>query len=382
LIRSVGTGYVVAAVVFAVAGVLLTTEPVNGGGVAAAILSVAISGPVLFAGRAPAGAACAQAAGFLLNEVLFGPMIRCGYVLPTMLVIVFSLGSADSGSRRRGLWFGICGCLATSVMMLLWDPALDSSAGIFIAGLVAGFFLAGRLIRSRTVLVNTLRRRTDELAQQRDRTAALEVAADRARVGADLERLIRAQITSIGASAALARTAADDDPAGARAALVDVETSGRATLAQMREVVGELRDVPTEPSPGLDQLGDLLLRATSDVRLTVYADARSLPRSLELSAYRIVEQLLKTLHAQPDARVEVEIRVTNDTLEILVCGPAVGHDGVLAADSDPSDWFDQDRAMNAVRARAQLHGGLVHTRKPLGRREIEVRLPLVPAQSG
>jgi len=359
--------------------------------VAAAIGSLAISVPVFFAGRAPARAAGAQAAGLLLNEILFGPMIRCGYAFPALLVIVFALGSADSVRHGSSRWLGLGACVATAAMMALWDPALDSSAAIFIAGLFVGFFLAGALIRSRTILVKTLRRRTDELEQQRDRTAALEIAADRARVGADLERLIRAQIAAIGASAALAKTAADDDPAGARAALLEVEVSSRATLAQMREVVGDLRDVPTDPSPGLDQLADLLRRATtSDARLVVHGGIRGLTRSLELSVYRIVEQLLKTLRDHPDAQVEVDIRVVADVLEIRVSGPAIEDDVdavVPAADAGESASFDTarfntDTAMSAVLARAELHGGLVQARKPLGRREIEVRLPLVTASAG
>ena len=210
-VTAVGIGNLLFAIVAGVAGAVVVTEPVNGGGVAAAVL-VPGRHPAGAAGQiAPVWAACALAVGALLNEVVIGPMIRCGVIFPVMLVIVYQLGAADPVKYRIGRWLGIGACVATTAMELAWDPALDSSSGIFVASLGVGFYCAGLLIRSRTTLVATLQRRTNELHEQRDRTAALEVAADRARVGADLERLIRAQIQAIGVSAEQAQAAANGD---------------------------------------------------------------------------------------------------------------------------------------------------------------------------
>jgi len=194
-------GNLLVATVAGVVGASLVTEPENGGGVVAAIVVQAVTLPVLLARVAPAWAAGAQAAGVLLNEVAIGPMIRCGVTFPVMFVIVYQLGAADPAKHRIGRWLGIGACVATTAMELAFDPVLDSSSAIFVASLGLGFYGAGMVIRSRTRLVATLLRRTNELQEQRDRTAALEVAADRARVGADLERLIRAQIQAIGVSA-------------------------------------------------------------------------------------------------------------------------------------------------------------------------------------
>ena len=375
-VTAVGIGNLLFAVVAGVVGAWLVTEPDNGGGVAAAVLVQAVTLPVLLARVAPAWAAGALAAGALLNEVVIGPMIRCGVIFPVMFVIVYQLGAADPAKHRIGRWLGIGACVATSAMELAWDPVLDSSSAVFVASLGVGFYCAGMLIRSRTRLVATLQRRTTELHEQRDRTAALEVAADRARVGADLERLIRAQIQAIGVSAEQAQAAANGDTDRAQAALIDVENSGRETLARMRDVVGNLRDAPTEPPPGLDQLSDLLRRATySDARLTIQGPARPLTTHVELSAYRIVEQLLTTLRDHPKARVEVNIRFTEEALEIRVSGPTM-------QDDSRSVVTDLGSALHAVRARAEMHGGTVMTRIAVGRRETEVRLPLLTAAPG
>ena len=250
-VTAVGIGSLLFAIVAGVAGAVIVTEQFNGGGLAAAVLVQAVTLPVLLARIEPVWAACALAVGAVLNEVVIGPMVRCAVIFPVMLVIVYQLGAADPVKYRNVRWLGIGACVATTAMELAWDPALDGSSGIFVASLGVGFYCAGLLIRSRTTLVATLRRRTNELHEQRDRTAALEVAADRARVGADLERLIRAQIRAIGVRAEQAQAAGDADTVGAQAALIDVENSGRETLAECATLLATCETRPPTPRPGL-----------------------------------------------------------------------------------------------------------------------------------
>ena len=76
----------------------------------------------------------------------------------------------------------------------------------------------------------------------------------------------------------------------------------------MRAVVGVLRAdtplAPTAPQPTLTHLESLLARAKgADARLTVEGGPRALPAAVELSAYRIVEQLLDALEDAPDVEV-------------------------------------------------------------------------------
>ena len=90
-------------------------------------------------------------------------------------------------------------------------------------------------------------------------------------------------------------------------------------------MVGVLRDdsaeAPAAPQPTLTHLDALLVRAKgAGARLTVEGNARVLPAAVELSAYRIVEQLLAALDDAPD--VEVRVRFGDDALELAVSGPA------------------------------------------------------------
>ncbi len=371
LISEIGPGHLIAAVVLGLLGALLVSG--QGSNVAmAAILIQLTTLPVLLARIAPALAAGSLAMGVLVNEMIVGPMVRCGVVLPVLFAITYQLGAQAATTRRLPQLLGLSGCGAVALMELAWDPVLDRSAALIIVSLGTGLYLAGRFISSRNRLVGALRERTAELGRQRDRTAAVEVAADRARVGSELETLIRSHIRSISVSAELAGAAVrtGHQEQLSRSTLTEIEHDGRETLNRMREVVGSLRDAPTQPPPGLDQLADLVRTSTpTDARLRIVGEARPLTANIELSAYRIIEQLLTTLREQPTARVEVIVRFLPDALELSVSGPAP------AAPSSA----ERDATLSAVRARAEMHGGSVRTVHPPGRSETEVRLPLLTA---
>jgi glucose-6-phosphate-specific signal transduction histidine kinase len=147
-------------------------------------------------------------------------------------------------------------------------------------------------------------------------------------------------------------------------AFAEVENSGRATLAQMRDVVGGLReDELTAPQPVLAQLGGLLESATTaDARLRVEGSPRALPAGVELSAYRIVEHLLTVLADAPQARVEVLVRFGAGALELDVAGPASPHSDALA--------------LAVARERVALLGGSLRIEAGSGRFAALVRLPV------
>ena len=144
-----------------------------------------------------------------------------------------------------------------------------------------------------------------------------------------------------------------------------MENSGRATLSQMREVVGTLREERlTAPQPVLAELGSLLESATtSDARLQVEGSPRVLPAGLELSAYRIVEHLLAALQDEPGARIDVLVRFCPDALELDVAGPVGRH-------ADPVAAF------SVARERVALLGGTLRIDTSPVRWAALVRLPL------
>lgn len=365
-LREVGRGDVVLAAVLSLLAIglasgLLKTGYPHGGAVAAAG-ALAMTLPVAWERRAPVAAAATVAVGAPLNGLIIGPAVRCAATLPAVFAIAFFTGTRCTGRKLAG---GTMLCLGAVIAQAFFDPVLGPG---FLGGglpIVAGFCIAGRLARSRSLAAAELRQQNAELRAQRERTARLAVAADRARIAEDLDGFLRDRITAMARAAAAGRELIGRDPAGARGAFAAVETSGRATLSQMREVVGTLREeAPTAPQPVLAQLGDLLERATSaDARLTVEGSPCALPAGVELSGYRIVEHLLAALDDAPEARIDVRVRFGPGALELRVAGPA-------GRQADPAGAFA------VARERAALLGGTVRIETSSGRCRALVRLPL------
>ncbi len=342
-------------------GVLASNPPDVG---VAALLGVfAMIIPVAWRRRAPLAAAAGLAAAALLNGLIFGPLVRCGPVLPVIFLLAFTAGARYGRAKAAA---GLLVCCVAAVAEGLYDPQIEGQGLLFVVPIVVVFFAGGQLVRARTRTADELRARSAELHRQREQTARLAVLADRARVGTDLESTLHTRLDGIAATAAAGLAALDADPAAAVAALAMIERDGRAVLGHLREMLGALHETaPGEPQPTLARLPALLSRATSaDARLTVDGSPRALPAGLELSGYRIVEHLLLALDDAADATVDVWLRFTEDALEVHVRGPH-------------SPAADLRAVLAAARERAGLHGGTVHSQLTGGVCSATARLPLV-----
>ncbi len=371
-LEPVGVGNLLAtAVLVAAAFPLVAGQPADP---IAYLLVPAIVLPLLAMRRHPSAAPVAVAIGTLLTQLVAGPIVTCGVVVPTTLIMSFQLGSRMVPTRQLGI--GGLGLIAVGLVEVLLDPVLRTpDAAVFVFGLGSTLFMAGLVVRSRVRMAQALRRRTSELAEQRDRTAELAVATDRERIGADLDVTVRARVAEIariaaaGRSAAAAPSPADRDTA--RAILVEIERRGRDLLAEMRAVVGTMRDAPTIPPPDLGDLADLLGK---DARLRFLGEPRSLPPNVELCAYRIVERLLTVIGSRDRVPVVVTVRFEPDALCLDVLG-------ATPLDRAAPDEAAAMAALSAARTRAQVLGGrLAATAQAHHRPRVEVVLP-VPARA-
>jgi hypothetical protein len=355
------SGYAVALV----SGVIHTSHPHGGAAASVGVLVMIL--PMAWRRPAPLAAAAVMGAAALLNGLVFGPMVRCGAFLPAIFLVAYAVGlRRDRAASAAGLLL----CAAAVVAEGLYDPQIEGTGLVAVLPVLVAFFVSGRLVRSRTQTAAALRESSAELRRQREETARLAVLADRARVTADLEQSLHAQIGGLASTAAAGLGALAGDPAGdqaaARQALASIERDGRAVLGHLREVLSTLQEgPPSEPQPTLTQLSELLARATTaDARLTVDGSPRTLPAGLELSGYRIVEHLLLALEDAPEAAVDVRLSFTPDALELHVSGP-------------PAANVDLRAVLAAARERAGLHGGTVDSRLAGGMCYAMARLPLV-----
>lgn len=322
-------------------------------------LFLLVTVPLLWRRTAPLVAVAASFAGLVLNELLIGTdLLRCGVVAPTAFLFAFTAGVQLAGRDSM-----LALALAAGLTLVDFGVGFDPFTTAFFTSMTVGIWGIGRIVRSRGRMANELRARTAELREARDERARLEVATYRSRLSRELDELLQRRL---GELARMAEDGAGNGQAGgATATFADIERESRRTLEEMRAVVGVLRDdsaeAPTDPQPTLTHLDALLVRAMGrEVRLKVEGNPRVLPAAVELSAYRIVEQLLDALDNAPG--VDVRVRFGDDVLELAVSGPA---------------RRQAKASIERVRERARLQSGTVDATVRGGRAEAVVSLPLL-----
>ena len=296
-----------------------------------------------------------------LHDVLFGWVTRCGAGLPLALVLAF-LGALTYDRAKAWLAAGLSAVLAFAVVVV------DATTGPNVIGLVLPVLLVifgiGWAVRRRAVLNRELRARDAELRRLRDERAALVITDDRARLSQQLDGLLQERLAQLTTAA---ESAGGMAPEQARVLLESIETDSRRTLDDMREIIGLLRggDATLAPAPTVAHLEALLAqRQPAHARLTVAGDPRSLPASVELSAYRIVEHLIAALADQPDAPIAVALRFDETALEIRVTGPV-------------SKSAEVKEVIARAKERARLLGGTLEVKISRGRAGAVAQLPVL-----
>lgn len=296
----------------------------------------------------------------VLHDVLFGWVTRCGAGLPLAFVLAY-LGAVALERRQAWISLGLSALLTAVVLVV--DATTGLEPIVLALPVLLIVFGIGRAVRQRTAMGAELGARTVELQRLRDERVALALSSDRVRLSQELDGLLQERLSQLTVVADSGQDLGQD---AARALFVSIESDSRATLDGMREIVGLLRggDVALAPAPSVMHLDALLARCTgSDSRLTVAGDQRSLPATVELSAYRIVEHLVNVLADQPGSRIEVGVRFDDDALEIRVNGPV-----------DKS--ADIKAAVARARERAKLLGGSLDVKVSRGLARAVAQLPV------
>lgn len=187
------------------------------------------------------------------------------------------------------------------------------------------------------VTVRRWRRDRDDAAARAAETlrqAAVEaeraVLAERLRLAAELQDVVAHTLSGIAVQSAVARhQAGGADPAAA--AFAAIEEASRSALDDLRRMLGVLHaDAPLSPSPGIDELRLLASAhraAHGPVSLAVDDAVRGTPPSVQITAYRLVQEALTNVrkHAR-GARASVAVELSGD--EVVV---RVDNDGAATA---------------------------------------------------
>ncbi len=219
-------------------------------------------------------------------------------------------------------------------------------------------------------------------AADREARAREAVANERARLARELHDSVGHALNVVVLQAGGARRLLEKRPQSAEPALEAIETAGRQALADIERVLGMLREGGQsdafEAQPGFADVAALVERvreAGLPVELTVEGEPRALPPSLDLSAYRIVQEALtNAIKHAGKARAWVSVRWSDDHLDIEVLDDGRGA-------TAPSTGGG--RGLVGIRERVLLFGGqLAVGPRPEGGFGVWARLPLDAAAAG
>ncbi len=261
----------------------------------------------------------------------------------------FLLGNLpDARQRRIGLALVVCAAVIVSYN----DPSHATGDLLFQPLLFVIAWLAGYGLRGRAAQAEAAEERAARAEREREIVARIAVAEERARIARELHDIVAhaVSVMVLQAGAVRHRLPDSDD----REALVSVERTGRAALTEMRRLLGALRedeDLELAPQPGLETLDTLVEafgRAGLPVRLQVDGKQVPLPRALDLSAYRIVQEgLTNALKHARAQRADVVLRYAPDELRI-----DVRDDGEGGATDD-----GLGHGLVGIRERVKIYGG-------------------------
>ncbi|QFR00341.1 two-component sensor histidine kinase [Streptomyces phaeolivaceus] len=244
----------------------------------------------------------------------------------TDLVYAAVLYGSPATARRVPWIAGLMTVAGTIVPLAVWQRPEALLVGV-VVGLV-GFTPAatGWIVRNHRDAAEAARLRAEQTALLAEMDRAQAIVSERARMARELHDMVANHLSAIAIHSTAALSL--DDPDTSKEALGVIRENSVEGLAEMRRLIGILRDSSddTEPSaaPTLDGLGALVDGArTNGLDVTLDADhGDTLPAPVELAAYRIVQESLTNAlkHACP-GRVTVALRQTDGRLGIAVTSP-------------------------------------------------------------
>ena len=281
-------------------------------------------------------------AGSVVVTSLTGPEVGAlTYFLPVAYVLYLVAATYEHRRAAVRVLVAVFGTLLADAVLLHLTGAIAPSGALVSAALcVAIAWFSGYIVRQRRRYALRLQ----------DEAASKAVAEERLRIARELHDVVAHSMSVIAVQAGYGQYVIDTQPVDARNALGAIQATSREALDEMRRMLGALRQAdetdqreaaragsdpgtgadhpagdagdapgaagpgakapggsaPLSPAPGLAELDRLIsrtARAGVQVDVTRCGQARDLPASIDLSAYRIVQEGLTNVvkHARTNS---------------------------------------------------------------------------------
>ena len=288
-----------------------------------ASVSLMVSAVVIGAGIAHRGTGTRPVAvilGLAAGGVLMGRRRWPGWTLVISGVLVQALFAVDAAAGSvavlapavalyslaltRGRVQQLLAAVAAVAAVVMADVLHGGLSVLHTLGhvaLVSIPLLAAEALRARRSYLSVLLERLELAEQTREQAAQRRAEQERMRIARDLHDVVAHTLTTINVQAATAAHLLDRQPDNARAALETIELASRDAIAELRAIVGVLRDpdhpeAPRAPSPGVENLAELVERERDsglDIRFDVTgAKPDRISDPVSVAAYRIVQESL------------------------------------------------------------------------------------------
>ncbi|WP_407561249.1 sensor histidine kinase [Streptomyces sp. 184] len=223
---------------------------------------------------------------------------------------------------------------ATLVVLALFQDRAAILLGVAVGLITLAPATTGVAVRTHRQAADAARLRAEQTALLAELDRREAVGAERARMARELHDMVANHLSAIAIHATAAQTIGD--PKASREALSVIRENSVQGLAEMRRLIGLLRDSEGDgtaagpaAAPTLDGLAALVGQARTNGAASgldiVLDDARepgaALPAPVELAAYRIVQESLTNAlkHAAPG---EVRVRLAGpEPLTVAVTSP-------------------------------------------------------------
>jgi signal transduction histidine kinase len=268
------------------------------------------------------------------------------------MTVAFLLGNLrDARQAAIGL-----ACILGCTGILVYKIPGHSAANLVFIPLEFGIsWLAGFAVRERAEKAEAAEERATRAERERETAARIAVAEERVRIARELHDVVAHAVSVMVLQVGAVRHKLPDALAEDREALCGVERAGRTALAEMRRLLAAMRsdgdEVEFAPQPGLDRLESLagdISHAGLPVQVHLDGEPFPLPRAIDLSAYRIVQEgltnALKHAHA---TNADVTVGYRHDELQLEIRDNGVG--------SPTSD--SPSHGLVGIRERVKIFGG-------------------------
>lgn len=326
------------------------------------ILALALGVPLYWRRTHPLPAAAVMVVACLI-QLFTGTELIATQV--AVLVMIAALAAyAPRWASWWGLGLGLGGITALGIQFWIVGqsprPWVTAIFTVILGGsLVAVAWLTGDLTRSRRLERDAFADRARRLEKERERELQLAASDERARIAREMHDIVAHSLSIIVTQADGARYAAPASAGPVLPSLEAIAETARSSLADMRRLLGVLRDddaAPTAPASGLADIDALIATVRSSglpvTRLPDRGRHRpSLPQGAELVLFRVVQESLTNVlkHAGENARATVAFEWQPTAVQVRISDDGRG----LHPDSE----IDAGHGLQGMRERVALYEG-------------------------